>query len=63
MLPQLTKEGLGFRDLSDEDMDGSVLFFIQPDQTGWGGVAIMDGAKSKALCGGQRPHAAEETPL
>ena len=34
MLPQLTKEGLGFWDLSDEDMDDSVLFFIQPETGG-----------------------------
>ena len=53
MLPQLTKEGLGFRDLSDEDMDGSVLFFIQPDQTG--GLAIGMGPRA-------RPHVEVKDP-
>ena len=54
MLPQLTKEGLGFRDLSDEDMDGSVLFFIQPDQTG--GLAIGMGPRA-------RPHVEVKDPI
>lgn len=71
MLPK-PKEGLGFWDLSDEDMDGSVLFFIQPDQT-WG-PAIGMGPRArphveikdptllkKPLCsplGSTQPHAA-----